>query len=188
MKKNIVVRLENVLVKKFDVEKSYEMLVKRMEKQGKDVEKEILEYKEDVDVDWEEMKMRELREKYEEGFERKEMYAEGKRMLEDLLGLKQMNESLGDMRIVVVSEMGVRKVKGLLKNNGLDEKEIEVRKIRGGEIGECLKEMGVMKESYGKTVVLSNGAEDMEECEKLGVKCEMFGSGDIYGVIGLRKR
>ena len=52
MKKNIVVRLENVLVKKFDVEKSYEMLVKRMEKQGKDVEKEILEYKEDVDVDW----------------------------------------------------------------------------------------------------------------------------------------
>lgn len=188
MKKNIVVRLENVLVKKFDVEKSYEMLVKRMEKQGKDVEKEILEYKEDVDVDWEEMKKRELREKYEEGFERKEMYEEGKRMLEDLLGLKQMNESLGDMRIVVVSEMGVRKVKGLLKNNGLDEKGIEVRKIKGGEIGECLKEMGVMKESYGKTVVLSGSAEDMEECEMLGVKCEMCGSGDIYGVIGLRKR
>ena len=188
MKKNIVVRLENVLVKKFDVEKSYEMLVKRMEKQGKDVEKEIQEYKEDVDVDWKEMKMRELKEKYEEGFERKEMYAEGKRVLEDLLGLKKMNESLGDMRIVVVSEMGVRKVKGLLKNNGLDEKGIEVRKIRGGEIGECLKEKGVMKESYEKTVVLSSGEEDMEECEKLGVKCEMCGSGDIYGVIGLRKR
>lgn len=33
MKKNIVVRLENVLVKKFDVKKSYEMLVKSYEKQ-----------------------------------------------------------------------------------------------------------------------------------------------------------
>lgn len=48
--------------------------------------------------------------------------------------------------------------------------------------------MGVMKESYEKTVVLSSGEEDMEEYEKLGVKCEMCGSGDIYGVIGLRKR
>ena len=34
MKIVIVIRLENVLVKKFNVEKSFEMMVKRMEKNG----------------------------------------------------------------------------------------------------------------------------------------------------------
>ena len=120
---------------------------------------------------------------------------EGKRVLDNLLGLKKKNENLGDMRIVVVSGMGGKKVKGLLKNNELDEKGIEVKRYKEGEIGDCLKDMGVVKESYGKVVVLSNSDKDIVECKELGIKFKMCGWGkvegmeskDIFGVIGLRK-
>lgn len=195
MKKIIVVRLENVLVKKFNAEKSFEMMVKRMEKKEKNVEDLMKGYEEKMGREWKEKRMKEMEDGYEKGFERKEIYMEGKRVLVDLLGLKKRNESLGDMRVVVVSEMGGKKVRGLLKNNGLDEKEIEVKRYKDGEVGDCLKEMGVEKDSYGKVVVLSNSNNDILECERLGVRCEMCGwgkvdgidSGDIFGVIGLRK-
>ena len=185
MKKIIVVRLENVLVKKFNAEKSFEMMVKRMEKKEKNVEDLMKGYEEKMGREWKEKRMKEMEDEYEKGFERKEIYMEGKRVLVDLLGLKKRNESLGDMRVVVVSEMGGKKVRGLLKNNGLDEKEIEVKRYKNGE----------EKNSYGKVVVLSNSNNDILECERLGVRCEMCGwgkvdgidSGDIYGVIGLRK-
>lgn len=194
MKRIIIVRLENVLVKKFNAEKSFEMMVKRMKKK-KNVEVLMKGYEEKMGMEWKVRKMKEMEDEYEKEFERKEIYVEGKRVLEDLLGLKKMNEVLGDMRVVVVSEMGGKKVRGLLKNNGLDEKEIEVKRYKDGEVGDCLKEMGVEKDSYGNVVVLSNSNNDILECERLGVRCEMCGrgkveginSGYIYGVIGLRK-
>lgn len=195
MKKVIVIRLENVLVKKFNVKKSFEMLVNRMVKKEKDVEGLMRGYKEDLGLDWKEMKMKEMKEKYENEFAKKEIYVEGKKVLNNLLGLKKMNKSLEDMRIVVVSEMGGKKVKKLLKNNELDEKEIEVKRYKEGEIGDCLEEMGVMKDNYGKVVVLSNSDKDILECEGLGIKFKMCGWGkvdgmeskDIFEVIGLRK-
>ena len=73
MKKVIVVRLENVLVKKFNVETSFRMLVKRMEKQEKDVEGLKRAYEEEMGKSWEKMKKKELLEKYEDEFERKEI-------------------------------------------------------------------------------------------------------------------
>ena len=116
MKKVIVVRLENVLVKKFNVETSFRMLVKRMEKQEKDVEGLKRAYEEEMGKSWEKMKKKELLEKYENEFERKEIYREGKRVLGDLLALRRENESLQDMRVVVVSGYGGKEVKGLLMN------------------------------------------------------------------------
>lgn len=195
MKKVIVVRLENVLVKKFNVENSFRMLVKRMEKQKKDVEGLMRTYEEEMGKSWEKMKKKELLEKYENEFERKEIYREGKRVLGDLLALKRENESLHDMRVVVVSGYGGREVRRLLMNNELDGKDVEVKKFREGELGDCLSELGVKCEEFGRVVVLSNSDKDILECEKLGVKCEMCGWGkkegigmeDIYGVIGLRK-
>jgi hypothetical protein len=195
MKKIIVVRLENVLVKKFNAEKSFEMMVKRMVKKEKNVEDLMKGYEEKMGKEWKEKKMKEMEDEYEKGFEKKEIYVEGKRVLVDLLGLKKMNESLGDMRIVVVSEMGGKKVKKLLNNNELDEKEIVVKRYKEGEIGDCLEEMRVMKDNYGKVVVLSNSDKDILECKELGIKFKMCGWGkvdgmeskDIFEVIGLRK-
>ena len=195
MKKVIVIRLENVLVKKFDVEKSFQMLVERMKEKEKDVDDLIRKYKDDMGLDWEKGVKKELKERYETDFERKEIYVEGKRVLNDLLGLKKKNECLNDMRIVVVSEMGGRRVKGLLMNNELDEESLEVRRVKEGEIGDCLKEMGIGNANYEKVLVLSNSNKDIEDCLRLGVKYTMCGWGkvegmeskDIYGVIGLRK-
>ena len=195
MKKVIVVRLENVLVKKFNVESSFRMLVKRMEKQKKDVEGLKRAYEEEMGKSWEKMKKKELLEKYENEFERKEIYREGKRVLGDLLALRRENESLQDMRVVVVSGYGGREVRRLLMNNELEGKEVEVKKFKEGELGDCLRELGVKREEFGKVIVLSNSDKDILECEKVGVKCEMCGWGkiegigmeDIYGVIGLRK-
>ena len=195
MKKIIVVRLENVLVKKFNAEKSFEMMVKRMVKKEKNVEDLMKGYEEKMGREWKEKRMKEMEDEYEKGFEKKEIYVEGKRVLVDLLGLKKMNESLGDMKIVVVSEMGGKKVKKLLNNNELDEKEIVVKRYKEGEIGDCLEEMRVMKDNYGKVVVLSNSDKDILECKELGIKFKMCGWGkvdgmeskDIFEVIGLRK-
>ena len=78
MKKIIVVRLENVLVKKFDLEKSFEMMVGRMEKKEKDVKGVIKGYEDDLGLDWKELRKRELMDRYEGEFERKEIYVEGK--------------------------------------------------------------------------------------------------------------
>lgn len=196
MKKIIVVRLENVLVKKFDVEKSFEMMVGRMEKKEKDVKGVMKGYEDDLGLDWRELRKKELMDRYEGEFERREIYIEGKRVLNNLLGLKKKNGSLGDMRIVVVSEIGKRKVKNMLWKNGFDEEEIEVMVGSVGMLKDCFDEMGVGEDMYGKVVVLSNSAKDILECERLGVKWNMCGwgkvegieSSDIYGVIGLRKR
>ena len=63
MKKVIVIRLENVLVKKFDVEKSFQMLVERMKKKEKDVDDLIRKYKDDMGLDWEKGVKKELKER-----------------------------------------------------------------------------------------------------------------------------
>lgn len=196
MKKVIVFRLENVLVKKFDVEKSFELMVKRMEKKRMNVDGLMRSFKEDLGLDWKERKEKEMVEKYESDFVKKEINPEGKKILRDLLGLKRMNKCLEDISVVVLSETGGRKVKKLLKNNGFDEEDIEVRWVKEGEIEDFLSEMGVNKERYGKVVVLSNSDKEMVECERLGIKCEKCGwnkdggivCSDIYSVIGLRKR
>ena len=64
MKKIIVFRLENVLVKKFDVEKSFELMVKRMEKKRMNVDGLMRSFKEDLGLDWKERKEKEMVEKY----------------------------------------------------------------------------------------------------------------------------
>ena len=196
MKKIIVVRLENVLVKKFDVEKSFEMMVGRMRKKEKDVEGVMKGYEDDLGLDWKEMRKKELMDRYENEFERKEINEEGKRVLKNLLGLKKKNGCLEDMRIVVVSEIGERKVKNMLYRNKFEEEEIEVMVGKEGELEDCFDEMEVGKDEYGKVVVLSNSEKDIIECVRLGVMWRMCGwgkvegieSSDIYGVIGLRKR
>ena len=195
MKKVIVIRLENVLVRKFDVEKSFEMMIKRMEKKKISVDGLMRSYQEDLQVDWKEKRKKEMMNRYENEFEKRVIYQEGKNVLRDLLGLKK-NNSLNDLRVIVVSDMGGRKVCKLLNNNGLNEDKIEVIRFGEGEIENCLNEIGVEKECFGKVVVLSNSVKDIEECEALGIKyekckwCNVEGivSEEIFRVIGLRRR
>lgn len=201
MKKVIVFRVENVLVKDYDEEKMFDLkmrrLVKKMlKKEGLELEgKEWNEMKREVvglkdgfekegNVEMR-MKMRDVLRKMEEMEEDgKEVMLEMKRKFmdgsfekkkisvrEDLEDLERVRDVVGDMKMVFVSGYGRMRVKKLLKNNGL--KEFEV-------VGNLDELEGVEKDR----MIVFGGEEDVEKMGGLGVKC-VLGVKDMWKEIGL---
>ena len=191
MKKVIVFRVENVLVKDYDEVKMFDLKMRRLVKEI--LKKEGLELKGN---EWEEMKKEVvgLRDEFEkEGnvemrmkmrdvlrrMEEIEDYGKGV-MLEmrrkfmdgvferrkigmrsDLEDLERMKEMVKDMRLVFVSRYGKMKVMRLLKNNGLKEFEVV------GSIDEL-------------------EVEDVEKMEGMGVK-SVLGVRDMWKEIGIKR-
>ena len=170
--------------KKGKVEVKDEEMVSMMER----IEKN---YMEGLNKSWVKMKKREITEKYvSEDFEKKKMLDEGKRVLDELMKVKK---SVGDFKVVIMSEMGKNKVRCFLVNNGYGE-EIEVGVCKEGKFEDLLVERGMKKEDYGKVLVLSRSEKDMEECKGLGISfdcCDfnkdVLEEKDIYVKIGLRR-
>lgn len=203
MKKVIVFRVENVLVKDYDEVKMFDLKMRRLVKEM--LKKEGLELKGN---EWEEMKNEvvELREGFEKDgnvemrmkmrdvlrrMEEIEDYGKGV-MLEmrrkfmdgvferrkigvrvDLEDLERMKEMVKDMRLVFVSRYGRMKVMRLLKNNGL--KEFEV-------VG-SIDELEVVEKN---NVVMFGSEEDVEKMEGMGMKC-VLGVRDLWKEIGIKR-
>ena len=203
MKKVIVFRVENVLVKDYDEVKMFDLkkrrLVKEMlEKVGLELEgKEWDEMKIEV-IKWKEgfekerdvekmMKMRDVLRRMDEIEEDgKEVMLEMKRkfmdgsfekkkmgMREDLEDLERVKDRVGDMKMVFVSRYGKMRVKRLLKNNGL--KEFEV-------VG-SMDELEVVEKD---NMIVFGNEEDVKKMEGMGVK-SVLGVGDMWKEIGLKK-
>ena len=203
MKKVIVFRVENVLVKDYDEVKMFDLkkrrLVKEMlEKVGLELEgKEWDEMKIEV-IKWKEgfekerdvekmMKMRDVLRRMDEIEEDgKEVMLEMKRkfmdgsfekkkmgMREDLEDLERVKDRVGDMKMVFVSRYGRMRVKRLLKKNGL--KEFEV-------VG-SMDELEVVEKD---NMIVFGNEEDVKKMEGMGVK-SVLGVGDMWKEIGLKK-
>lgn len=203
MKKVIVFRVENVLVKDYDEVKMFDLkkrrLVKEMlEKVGLELEgKEWDEMKIEV-IKWKDgfekegdvekmMKMRDVLRRMDEMEEDgKEVMLEMKRkfmdgsfekkkmgMREDLEDLERVKDRVGDMKMVFVSRYGRMRVKRLLKNNGL--KEFEV-------VG-SMDELEVVEKD---NMIVFGNEEDVKKMEGMGVK-SVLGVGDMWKEIGLKK-
>ena len=203
MKKVIVFRVENVLVKDYDEVKMFDLKMRRLVKEM--LKKEGLELKGN---EWEEMKNEvvELREGFEKDgnvemrikmrdvlrrmeeienygkevmLEMRRKFLDGsfeKRKIsvrEDLEDLERMKELVEDMRLVFVSRYGRMKVMKLLKNNGL--KEFEV-------VGSVDELEGVEKEN----VVVFGGELDVVKMEEMGIKC-VLGVKDMWKEIGIKR-
>ena len=188
MKKVIVFRVENVLVRDYDELKMFDLKKKRLVKEM--LKKEGVELNEN---DWEgikmgveelkngfeekgdvekKLKMRDVLKRMEEmekdeGEERMEMRRKfmdvsfEKRKISvrgDLEDLERVKGLVGDMRIVFVSRYGKMRVMRLLKNNGLRDFEV----------------MGGLNELEGEEkekVVMFGCEEDVEKMEEMGMRC-----------------
>ena len=203
MKKVIVFRVENVLVKDYDEVKMYDLKMRRLVKEM--LKNEGLELKGN---DWEEMKkeveelknefgkegnvekrlkMRDVLRRMEEiENEGKEVKLEMKRKFmdggfekrkigvrEDLEDLERVRDLVGDMKMVFVSKYGRMRVMRLLRNNGL--KEFEVRGSLDG-----------LEEMERENVIVFGGEEDVEKMEGVGVK-SVLGVRDMWKEIGLKR-
>ena len=203
MKKVIVFRVENVLVKDYDEVKMFDLKKRRLVKEM--LEKVGLELE---GKEWDEMKIEVI--KWKEGFEKegdvekmmkmrdvlrrmdkieedgKEVMLEMKRkfmdgsfekkkmgMREDLEDLERVKDRVGDMKMVFVSRYGRMRVKRLLKNNGL--KEFEV-------VG-SMDELEVVEKD---NMIVFGNEEDVKKMEGMGVK-SVLGVGDMWKEIGLKK-
>ena len=203
MKKVIVFRVENVLVKDYDEVKMFDLkkrrLVKEMlekvglELEGKEWDEMIIEvikwkegFEKEGDVE-KMMKMRDVLRRMDEMEEDgKEVMLEMKRkfmdgsfekkkmgMREDLEDLERVKDRVGDMKMVFVSRYGRMRVKRLLKNNGL--KEFEV-------VG-SMDELEVVEKD---NMIVFGNEEDVKKMEGMGVK-SVLGVGDMWKEIGLKK-
>lgn len=203
MKKVIVFRVENVLVKDYDEVKMFDLKMRRLVKEM--LKREGMELK---GSEWDEMKnevvglrdgfekdgnvemrikmrdvLRRMEEMEEDGkevmLEMKRKYMDGnfeKRKIsvrEDLEDLERVRDLVGDMRMVFVSRYGKMRVKRLLRNNGL--KEFEV-------VG-SMDELEVVEK---ENMIVFGGEEDVEKMEGLGVKC-VLGVRDMWKEIGLKR-
>lgn len=203
MKKVIVFRVENVLVKDYDEVKMFDLKKRRLVKEM--LEKVGLELE---GKEWDEMKIEVI--KWKEGFEKegdvekmmkmrdvlrrmdkieedgKEVMLEMKRkfmdgsfekkkmgMREDLEDLERVKDRVGDMKMVFVSRYGRMRVKRLLKNNGL--KEFEV-------VG-SMDELEVVEKD---NMIVFGNEEDVKKMEGMGVK-SVLGVGDMWKEIGIKK-
>lgn len=203
MKKVIVFRVENVLVKDYDEVKMFDLKMRRLVKEM--LKREGMELK---GSEWDEMKnevvglrdgfekegnvemrmkmrdvLRRMEEIEEDGkevmLEMKRKFMDGnfeKRKIsvrEDLEDLERVRDLVGDMRMVFVSRYGKMRVKRLLRNNGL--KEFEV-------VG-SMDELEVVEK---ENMIVFGGEEDVEKMEGLGVKC-VLGVRDMWKEIGLKR-
>ena len=203
MKKVIVFRVENVLVRDYDELKMFDLKKKRLVKEM--LKKEGVELNEN---DWEgikmgveelkngfeekgdvekKLKMRDVLKRMEEmekdeGEERMEMRRKfmdvsfEKRKISvrgDLEDLERVKGLVGDMRIVFVSRYGKMRVMRLLKNNGLRDFEV----------------MGSLNELEGEEkekVIMFGCEEDVEKMEEMGMRC-VLGLKDMWKEIGLKR-
>lgn len=203
MKKVIVFRVENVLVKDYDEVKMFDLKMRRLvkemlKKEGlelkgnewEEMKNEVVELKEGFEKDGNvemRMKMRDVLRRMDEienygkevMVEMRRKFMDGifeKRKISvrgDLEDLERMKELVGDMRLVFVSRYGRMKVMKLLKNNGL--KEFEV-------VGSVDELEGVEKEN----VVVFGGELDVVKMEEMGIKC-VLGVKDMWKEIGIKR-
>ena len=203
MKKVIVFRVENVLVKDYDEVKMFDLKMRRLvkemfKKEGlelkgnewEEMKNEVVELKDGFEKDGNvemRIKMRDVLRRMEEienygkevMLEMRRKFLDGsfeKRKIsvrEDLEDLERMKELVEDMRLVFVSRYGRMKVMKLLKNNGL--KEFEV-------VGSVDELEGVEKEN----VVVFGGELDVVKMEEMGIKC-VLGVKDMWKEIGIKR-
>lgn len=212
MKKVIVFRVENVLVKDFNKAESLEravaietnklkrnvgldVLEKELKKKGKnDEERELV--KKECKKRWEEigdklsMKIKEKgewverreREFYDREFERSKFKSGIGEIMKVLKGMK---ERMG-VNVVFVTDHRKSKVGGILWNNGL--RDVEVENCNGNWIERVLDDCGKNKEDV---ILFSNKRGDLESGEEWGIKVENFrvemeGMNGFMGKIGLK--
>lgn len=203
MKKVIVFRVENVLVKDYDEVKMFDLKMRRLVKEM--VKKEGLELKGN---EWDEMKnevvglkegfekdgnvemrmkMRDVLRRMEEiedygkevKLEMRRKFVEGvfeRRKIGvrgELEDLERMKGLVRDMRLVFVSRYGRMKVMRLLKNNGLNDFEV---------VGSMDELEGVEKEN----MIVFGCEEDVEKMEGMGVK-SVLGVRDMWKEIGIKR-
>ena len=204
MKKVIVFRVENVLVKDYDEVKMFDLKMRRLvkemlKKEGlelkgnewEEMKNEVVELKEGFEKDGNvemRMKMRDVLRRMDEiEYYGKEVMVEMRRKFMDgifekrkisvrgdLEDLERMKELVGDMRLVFVSRYGGMKVRRLLKNNGLRDFEV-VGSIDGLEVVE-----------KGNVVMFGN-EEDVEKMGEKELKC-VVGVRDLWKEIGLKTK
>jgi len=212
MKKVIVFKVEDVLVKDFNKEDSLRRAVsietnKLKKSVGLDVLEEELKKKKKNGEDCDELKIESLKKwkeiegdvkkKEEEKIEwvdrrEKEFYdREFERSKfkggigEIMMVLKGMKERLG-VNVVFVTDHRKSKVVGILWNNGL--RDVEVENCNGNWIERVLEDCGKSKEDV---ILFSNKRGDLESGEEWGIKVENFsveleGMNGFMGKIGLR--
>ena len=203
MKKVIVFRVENVLVKDYDVLKMYDLkmrrLVKKMLKEDglelegsewNEMKREVVGLKDGFEKEGNvemRMKMRDVLRRMEEmegngnevKLEMKRKFMDGsfeKRKIsvkEDLEDLERVRDLVGDMKMVFVSGYGRMRVKKLLKNNGLREFEV---------VGSLDELEWVDKEN----VIVFGCEEDVKKMEGMGVK-SVLGVKEMWKEIGLKR-
>lgn len=202
MKKVIVFRVENVLVKDYDEVKMYDLKMRRLvkemiKKEGvelkgnewDEMKNEVVELKNGFEKDGnveKRLKMRDVLRRMEEmeiygkeeKLEMRRKFMDGifeKRKISvrgDLEDLERV-KGLVEMRLVFVSRYGKMKVMRLLKNNGL--KEFEV-------IGSIDELEGVEKED----VIMFGNEEDVEKMGEKDIKC-VLGVKDMWKEIGIKR-
>ena len=200
MKKVIVFRVENVLVKDYDEVKMFDLKMRRLvkemlKKEGlelkgnewDEMKKEVVGLKDDFEKKGNvemRMKMRDVLRRMEEmegngnevKLEMKRKFMDGsfeKRKIsvrEDLEDLERVRDLVGDMRMVFVSRYGRMRVKKLLKNNGLREFEV---------VGSLDELEWVDKEN----VIVFGCEEDVKKMEGMGVK-SVLGVKEMWKAIG----
>ena len=169
MKKVIVFKVEDVLVKDFNREASL--------KRAGSIKK--IGMTESEKVEWVDRKERDF---YEKEFERSKF----KGGIEEIMKvLKGMKDSLG-VTVVFVTDHRKSKVGGILWNNGL--RDVDVESCNGNWIERVLEDCGKSKEDV---ILFSNKRGDLESGEEWGIKVENFrveleGMNGFMGKLGLK--
>ena len=203
MKKVIVFRVENVLVKDYDEVKMFDLKMRRLVKemlkkeglelQGNEwdeMKNEVVELRDGFEKDGDvvmRMKMRDVLRRMEEiedygkgvMLEMRRKFMDGvfeRRKIgvrSDLEDLERMKEMVKDMRLVFVSRYGRMKVMRLLKNNGLKEFEVV------GNIDE-------LEVEEKENMIVFGCEEDVKKMEGMSVK-SVLGVRDMWKEIGIKR-
>ena len=212
MKKVIVFRVEDVLVKDFNKEDSLKRAVsietnKLKKSVGLDVLEREIKKKSKDEEDCEELKLesmekwkeiegkvrmkekekkewvdRRAKEFYEREFERSKFKGGIGEIMKVLKGMK---DRLG-VNVVFVTDHRKSKVGGILWNNGL--RDVDVESCNGNWIERVLEDCGKSKEDV---ILFSNKRGDLESGEEWGIKVENFrveleGMNGFMGKLGLK--
>ena len=212
MKKVIVFRVEDVLVKDFNKEDSLkravsietnklkksvglDVLEREIKKKGKDEEdcevlkvksmekwKEIEEKVRMKEIEKKEVVDRRAREFYDREFERSKFKGGVGEILKVLKGLK---ERMG-VNVVFVTDHRINTVGWILWNNGM--RDVEVESCNGNWIERVLEDCGKNKEDV---ILFSNKKSDLESGEEWGISVENFrveleGMNGFMGKLGLK--
>ena len=203
MRKIIVFRVENVLVKDYDEVKMFDLKMRRLVKEmlkreglelkgneWNEMKNEVVGLRDGFEKDGNvemRMKMRDVLRRMEEMenygnevmLEMRRKFLDGvfeKRRISlkgDLEDLERLKELVGDMRLVFVSRYGGMKVRRLLKNNGL----------RDFEVVGSIDELEVVEKG---NVVMFGNEEDVEKMDGMGMRC-VLGVNDLWKEIGIRR-